>query len=139
MAQVPLRLGNATRKALMGTSRMNSAALEKVERRSEGAWVLESIMKLTSDGLAGKESSCNAGDREVGLIPGLGRFPGGGNGNLLQSSCLEHPMDRGAWLQFSGSQKTQTQLNIKRVHTHTTSDSPISGPAYYPKTTKLLD
>ena len=37
----------------------------------------------------------DAGDR--GLIPGSGRSPGGGNGNLLQYSCLENPMDRGAW------------------------------------------
>ena len=33
----------------------------------------------------------------AGLIPGLGRFPGGGNGNPLQCSCLENPMARGAW------------------------------------------
>ena len=33
----------------------------------------------------------------VGLIPGLGRAPGGGNGNRLQYSCLKSPMDRGAW------------------------------------------
>ena len=33
----------------------------------------------------------------LGLIPGLGRSPGGGHGNPLQSSCLENPMDRGAW------------------------------------------
>ena len=40
----------------------------------------------------------NAGDvRDVGLIPGSGRSPGGGNGNPLQCSCLENPMDRGAW------------------------------------------
>ena len=38
---------------------------------------------------------CNAGD--LGLIPGLGRSPGGGNGNPLQYSCLEKSMDRGAW------------------------------------------
>jgi len=43
----------------------------------------------------GKESICNAGD--PGLIPVLGRFPGEGNGNPLQYSCLENPMDRGAW------------------------------------------
>ena len=43
----------------------------------------------------GKESACNAGD--PGLIPGLGKFPGEGNGNPLQYSCLENPMDRGAW------------------------------------------
>ena len=40
----------------------------------------------------------DAGDiRDVGSIPGLGRFPGGGNGNPLQYSCLENPMDRRAW------------------------------------------
>ena len=40
----------------------------------------------------------NAGDaRNVGLIPGLGRSPGGGNGNPLQYSCLQNPMDRGDW------------------------------------------
>ena len=38
---------------------------------------------------------CNAGDE--GLIPGLGRSPGEGNGNPLHYSCLENPMDRGAW------------------------------------------
>ena len=43
----------------------------------------------------GKELACNAGD--LGLILGSGRSPGGGNGNLLQYSCLENPMDRGAW------------------------------------------
>ena len=42
-----------------------------------------------------KESACNAG--HLGLIPGLGRPPGEGNGNPLQCSCLENPMDRGAW------------------------------------------
>ena len=42
-----------------------------------------------------KESTCNAGD--LGSIPGLGRSPGGGNGYPLQYSCLENPMDRGAW------------------------------------------
>ena len=41
-----------------------------------------------------KVSACKAGD--PGSIPGLGRPPGGGNGNPLQDSCLENPMDRGA-------------------------------------------
>ena len=45
-----------------------------------------------------KNLPANAGDiRDVGLIPGLGRSPGGGYGNPLQYSCLENPMDRGAW------------------------------------------
>ena len=45
-----------------------------------------------------KNSPANAEDiRDVGLILGRGRSPGGGNGNPLQYSCLQNPMDRGAW------------------------------------------
>ena len=45
-----------------------------------------------------KNLPTNAGDiRDVGLIPGSGGFPGGGNGNPVQYSCLENSMDRGAW------------------------------------------
>ena len=46
-------------------------------------------------GSEGKKFTCSAGDS--GLIPGSGRSPGGGNGNPLQYSYLENPMDRGAW------------------------------------------
>ena len=46
-------------------------------------------------GSGGKASACSAGD--PGSIPGSGRSPGEGNGNPLQYSCLENPMDRGAW------------------------------------------
>ena len=46
-------------------------------------------------GLVVKNPLANAGD--TGLIPGLGRSPGGGHGNPLQYSCLENPMDREAW------------------------------------------
>ena len=46
-----------------------------------------------------KNPSVNAGDiRDVSSIPGSGRSPGGGHGNPLRYSCLENPMDRGAWL-----------------------------------------
>ena len=48
-----------------------------------------------SIGPFGKESVCNAGD--PGSIPGSGRSPGEGNGNPLEYSCLENPMDREAW------------------------------------------
>ena len=49
-------------------------------------------------GVNGKESTCNAGhSRDTGSIPGSGRSPGERNGNPLQYSCLENPMDRGAW------------------------------------------
>jgi len=48
--------------------------------------------------LSSKESACSAGDAgAMGSIPGSGRSPGGGNGSLLQYSCLENPMDGGAW------------------------------------------
>ena len=58
----------------------------------------------------GKESACNVGD--PGLIPRWGRCPGGGNGNALQYSCLENPMDRGAWrATVHGVAKSQTQLS----------------------------
>jgi len=46
-----------------------------------------------------KNPPAYAGDlRDIDLIPGLGRCPGGGHGNPLQYSCLENPVDRGAWL-----------------------------------------
>ena len=48
--------------------------------------------------LGNKESACHAGNsRDMGLIPGLGRSPAGGNGDPLQCSCLENSTDRGAW------------------------------------------
>ena len=50
---------------------------------------------MFSHSSVGKSSACNAGD--LGLIPGLGRSPGEGNGNSLQNSCLENPMDKVAW------------------------------------------
>ena len=48
--------------------------------------------------LVRENSPASAGDlRDLGSIPGLGRSPGEGNGNTLQYSCLENPMDRGIW------------------------------------------
>ena len=59
--------------------------------------------------LSVKESACQVED--VGLIPGWGRSPGEGNGNLLHYSCLENPMDRGAWRGYSPwGHKSRTQL-----------------------------
>ena len=56
-----------------------------------------------------EESVSSAGD--PGLIPGLGRFPGGGHGDPLQYSCLETPKDRGAWQDtVHGVTESQTQL-----------------------------
>ena len=58
----------------------------------------------------GKASACNAGD--LGLIPGLGRSSGEGNGNPVQYSCLENFMGRGAWqATVHGVAKNRTQLS----------------------------
>ena len=54
-----------------------------------------SLLRAFPGGSVVKESTCNSGD--AGLIPELGRSPGGGNGNPLQYFCLENPMDRAAW------------------------------------------
>ena len=68
--------------------------------------------------LSSKESTCNAGD--VGSIPELGRSPGEGNGKPLQYSCLENPMDRGAWqATVHGVAKSQTRLKQLRGNSHT--------------------
>ena len=64
----------------------------------------------------------NAGDmRDAGLSPGSGRFPGGGHGNPLQYSCLENPIDRGAWQatvhRVAKSQTGLKQLSIRVTNT----------------------
>ena len=64
----------------------------------------------------GKESACNAGD--PGSIPGSGRSPREGNGNPLQYSCLENPMERGAW--------QATVHGVTRVGHNLTTKSPPS-------------
>ena len=59
----------------------------------------------------GKESACDVG--VLGSISGLGRSLGGGNGNSLQYSYLENPMDRGAWrAPAHGVTRSQTQLTL---------------------------
>ena len=67
-------------------------------------------MKEASGGTDSKESTCNA--RDSGRIRGSGRSPGEGNNCSLQYSCLENPMDRGAWwATVRGFAKSCTQLN----------------------------
>ena len=55
-------------------------------------------------GTTGKEPACQSSldIKDTGLIPGSGRFPGEGNGNPFQYSCLENSMDRGAWWAVEG-------------------------------------
>ena len=61
-------------------------------------------------GSNGEESACNAGN--LGSIPGKGKSPGEGNCHPLQYSCLENPMDRGAWwATVRGVGKSQTELS----------------------------
>ena len=74
-------------------------------------------------GSVGKESACNAGDLDS--IPGSGRSPGEGNGNLLQYSCLENSMDRGA-----GQATVQGTAKTKSVRlTHFSPGKPFRGRA----------
>ena len=72
-----------------------------------------------------KNLPANAGDiRDMSSIPGLGRSPGEGHGNPLQYSCLENPMDRGAWgTTVHGVTKSQTQLKQLSSHTHNNLES----------------
>ena len=68
------------------------------------------------DSSVGKETACSSGD--LGSIPGLGRFPGGGHGNPLQYSCLQNPMDRGVcWAAAHGVTELDT---TERLTQHST-------------------
>ena len=82
-------------------------------------------IKSFPGGSDGKESSCNAGD--LGLISGLGRSPGEGDGNPLQYSCLENSMDRGAWQAIvHGVTKSWTRLKQPSTRSQSISVSLIS-------------
>ena len=79
--------------------------------------MLHLTISLVAQGFPGgsvvKSPSANAGDSgDSGLIPGLERSPGKGNGNLFQYSCLENSMDRGAWQTIvHGVTKNQSRLS----------------------------
>ena len=65
-----------------------------------------------------KNLPVNAGDvRDAGSIPGSGRSPGGGHGNPLRYSCLENPMDRGAW-QAILHRLVKSWIQLKRLSIH---------------------
>ena len=75
--------------------------------RSESAYTKNVCVPHSS---VSKESACSAGD--LGSLLGLGRSPGEGNGNPVQYSCLENPVDRGAWqVTVLGVAKSQTRLS----------------------------
>ena len=64
--------------------------------------------------------------REVGSIPGSGRYSGGGLGNSLQCSCLENPMDKGAWW-FTAHGVAGSRTRLKRLNTHARSILNVRG------------
>ena len=79
------------------------------------------VSRRASPQLRGKTPACSAGGAgDTGSVPALGRSPGGGNGNLLQYSCLENPMDRGAWwATVHRVTKSQTWLKQLTIAKHT--------------------
>ena len=92
----------------------------EVERKTE-SWIQTFLLNKRGwdhrlpQWLSGKESTCNAGvGGGAGWIPGSGRSPGGGHGNPLQNSCMENPMDRGAWW-ATVHRVAQSQARLKRL------------------------
>ena len=82
----------------------------KTKLNKWGPIELQSFPGGFSGGSVVKASACNVGD--LGSIPGSGRSSGEGNGNPLQYSCLENPMDGGAWWAIvHGVSKSQTRLS----------------------------
>ena len=77
------------------------------------AQMLASLFGGFPSGAVVKNPPANAGDaRDAGSIPGLGKFPGEGNGNSLQYSCLGNSTDRGDWwATVDGVTKSQTRLS----------------------------
>ena len=71
--------------------------------------------------------------RDSGLIPGSGRSPGGGHGNPLQYSCLENPMDRGAW-RATVHGVTQSQTQLKRLSTYAQRGDRVKTEIRWPST-----
>ena len=75
-------------------------------------------MRASQVSLVVKNLPVSAGDtRDVGLIPRLGRSPEGGNGNPFQYSCLENPMDRGAWWAIV-CRVAKSRTLLKRLSVH---------------------
>ena len=100
---------------------MHLCGRQREEEEKEGSRRMQRSLRTQRQGfpisvvaLVAKNPPSSAGDvRDIGLIPGLGKFPGEGNGTPLQYSCQENFMDRGAWwATVHGVTNTQTQLSI---------------------------
>ena len=90
--------------------------------------MIEALLKVEklsfSGGTSGKNPPANTGDfRDSVSVPGLGRSPGEGHGNPLQYSCLENPMDRGAW-KATVHKVAKSRTQLKRLSTHITFTHP---------------
>ena len=91
--------------------------IAQVNRRKYFSEIVSYLKGNIPGGSEGKVSVYNVGD--LSSIPGSGRFPGEGNDNPLQYSCLENPMDRGAWCPWGRKESDTTDdftftLKIKR-------------------------
>ena len=106
--------GNPLQHSSLGNPRDQGAWWATVYGVAQSWTWLKRLSSSSSNSSNGKESACNAGDQ--GLIPGLGSSSGEGNGNPLQYSCLEKPLDREAWwATVHGVTESQTRLS----NTHT--------------------
>ena len=86
----------------------------------QNCYYIPQTPKASQVALVVKNPPDNGGDvRDTGLIPELGRFPGGGHGNPIQYSCLENPMDWRAWWVAVHSVGSQTGLEWLSMHSHT--------------------
>ena len=100
---------------------MSLSKLREIVKDREAS--VSAVLGVTRDSqvaLVVRHPLANAGGvGDLGLISGLGRSPGGGHGNPLQYSCLENPMDRGAWQATIHSvAKGLTQLKRLSMHAH---------------------
>ena len=99
--QIAVKRREAKSKGEMERYKHLNAEFQRIARRDKNAFLNSSVSK---------ESACNAGD--LGSIPRSGRSSGEGNGNPLQYSCLENPMDREAWWAIvRGIAKSRTRLS----------------------------
>ena len=101
-------------------------SLVKYRRACKAATHIEStryscVVMGFPGGASGKEPPAETEDvRDLGSTPGSGQSPGGKHGNAVQYSCLENPMDRGAWrATVRGAAKRWTQLKQPSTHAHT--------------------
>ena len=118
-ADVPFHLGESPPVSLAGLTFLlveNAWVLSLGAGPAGTSYVMLLGRNVRPSWLSGKESTCQCGiARDAGLISGLGRSLGVGNGNPLQCSCLENSMDRGAWrATVHGAAESWTHLSAHK-------------------------